>query len=478
MTTIDASARPADPDGTVAAPRRTAAAPRRTTGTEPHPPTVAAPRRAAATGPHQPTVTAPRRPASRAGGPAAADQRPGRLTVAERDTRDSADNSVRDSMRRLPRFAQLPLTFLTGRPHTGQRPLRLTPTAHLVTATGSVAVGLTATGVALALSGWWLALLLPGWASTLHGARNLRMMVFHQCAHRNMWARKRPDQILGKIVAGVLMVQHFERYSAEHVADHHALHHMTLRDPTVQAFLVSLRLRPGMTRRQMWRQVLGRLTSPVFHARFLWARIRSYSHAASRTERALTATGYAAVAALATVAHAWPLVLVGWVLPMTVFFQVSNTLRLCVKHTFPAPWQTQRRGKAYFASLTNAIFIGEPAPASSLRGGAAARAWARWWTRMLLVHFPSRYLVLTGDTVCHDFHHRRPMSRDWANYIFARQADIDGGHRGWPPYREIWGLIPAINLVLDSLAEADPDEFDPQRLAETSDRELFAAFDD
>jgi hypothetical protein len=442
MTTIDASARPATaPDGAVA----TA---------------------------HRPTVTRPR--------PAAAPEQRGEpRSVAERGTIDSADNSVRDSMLRLPGPAQLPLTFLTGKPYTGQRPLRLSPTTHLVTATVSIAVGLAVTGVALALSGWWLALLVPGWASTLHGARNLRMMVFHQCAHRNMWARKKPDQILGKIVAGVLMVQHFERYSAEHVADHHALHHMTLRDPTVQAFLVSLRLRPGMTRRQMWRQVLlGRLASPVFHARFLWARIRSYTHAASGTERALTATGYAAVAALATVLHAWPLVLVGWVLPMTVFFQISNTLRLCVKHTFPAPWQTQRRGKAYFASLTNAIFIGEPAPAASLRGLPAARAWARWWARMLLVHFPSRYLVLTGDTVCHDFHHRRPMSRDWANYVFARQADIDSGHRGWPEYREVWGLIPAINLVFDSLAEADPAEFDPQRLAETSDRELFAAFDD
>ena len=389
-----------------------------------------------------------------------------------------SDAAVRDSMLRLPGFLQMPLTLLTGKPHTGQRPLRLTPTTHLVCAFGSVAAGLTASGVALAAGGWWLAMLVPGWAMTLHGTRNLRMMIFHQCAHRNMWGRRRPDRVLGKIVAAVLVVQHFERYSAEHVTDHHALHHMTLRDPTVQAFLVSLELRPGMTRAQVWRRVIGKLVSPVFHARFLRARIRSYIHAASPVERTLTATGYAAVALAATALHAWTFLLVAWVLPLTLFFQVSNTLRLCVKHTFPHPGVTKRRGRAYFANLTNAIFLGEPAPSPVLRGFERVLAWARWWLRLLLVHFPARYLVLTGDTVCHDFHHRHPMSRDWANYIFARQADIDGGHRGWPPYREVWGLIPAINLVFGSLSVADAAEYDRRRLAEASDCELFAAFDD
>ncbi|MEV4138603.1 fatty acid desaturase [Dactylosporangium sp. NPDC049742] len=393
-------------------------------------------------------------------------------------TTDSADNSVRDGMRRLPGVLQLPLTMLTGRPYTGQRRLQLTPTAHLIAALASMAAGLALSGAALALGGWWLWLLLPGWASTLHGARNQRMMMFHQCAHRNMWARRGPDRVLGKMIAGLLMVQEFERYSTEHVADHHALHHMTLRDPTVQAFLVSLELRPGMTRQQMWRRVLGKLVSPVFHARFLWARVRSYAHAASPLERALTVAWYAGLAVAATLLDGWALLLLGWVLPMTLFFQVSNTLRLCVKHTFPGRDVESRRGKVYFASLTNAICIGEPVPAAGLRGGARLRAWARWWTRMLLVHLPSRYLVLTGDTVCHDFHHRRPMTRDWANYIFARQDDVLTGHQGWPPYREIWGMVPAIDLVFESLSLADPDEFDRARLAEASDRELFAAFDD
>ncbi|MFE0174010.1 fatty acid desaturase [Streptomyces sp. NPDC059002] len=388
------------------------------------------------------------------------------------------DHGIRDSMRVLPAFLALPLTFLTGKPHTGQRAIRTPPTVHLVNALCSMVGGLALSGTALALGGWLFALLPPGWAMTLHGMRNLRMMIFHQCAHRNMWARPRPDRIVGRIICALLLVQHFEEYSTEHVRDHHAVHHMTLRDPTVQAFLLSLELRPGMSRRRMWRGLLGKLASPVFHLRFLSSRVRSYAATASAAERVGAAVFLGLVAALATWLHAWTFVLVAWVLPLTFFYQVSNTLRLCVKHTFPAPDTTERRGKAYFASLTNAIFLGERAPAREVTGLAHLGAWTRWWTRMLLIHFPSRYLVLTGDTVCHDYHHRHPMSRVWGDYVFARAADERSGHRGWPPYREVWGLVPAINAVFDSLSAADPTEFDVARLADVSKRKLYAAFDD
>jgi hypothetical protein len=132
-----------------------------------------------------------------------------------------------------------------------------------------------------------------------------------------------------------------------------------------------------------------------------------------------------------------------------------------------------RKGKDYFASLTNAIFLGDRAPAA---GGVVG--WLRWGARMLFVHFPARYLVLTGDTVVHDFHHRHPSTRQWANYLFARQQDVDDGTPGWPPYHEAWGLVAAINLTFDSLSAADPAEFDVTKIRSVSKRELFAAFDD
>ncbi|MEV0036481.1 fatty acid desaturase [Streptomyces sp. NPDC050804] len=382
-------------------------------------------------------------------------------------------------MRALPRFTQYPLTVFTGKPLAGQSALSWwTPGFHLVSAVFSMAAGLVVSCVGLSLSGAWLLLLLPGWAVTLHGMRNLRMMIYHQCAHRNMYRRQTLDAVIGRATSSLLIIQNFARYRREHVSDHHAAHHMTLRDPTVQAFLVSLGLRPGMTRRQMWHRVLGKLFSPWFHLNFAVARARSFWHASAVSEKVTSVALYGTATAVTVWTGTWHFLLVAWLLPLVVLFQLSNTLRLCVKHTFPAPGLEVRRGKEYFGSLTNAIFIGEAAPSPGLPFVRRTAAWTAWTARMLFVHAPSRYLVLTGDTVVHDFHHRYPSTPRWANYIFEREADDAAGSPGWPAYKHAWGLVAAINLVFDSLSVADPEEFSIDRLREVSKRELFAAFDD
>ncbi|GGK22240.1 hypothetical protein GCM10010124_13420 [Pilimelia terevasa] len=379
----------------------------------------------------------------------------------------------RETMRALPGFLQTSLTLLTGKPLSGQRPPRWSPTYHLVAAVTAMLVGTGGAAAAWTAGAWWLLAVPPGWCVTLHGMRNLRMMVFHQCSHRNMYRHRRTDTAIGRAVAALLVIQNFQRYGREHVADHHAVHHMTLRDPTVQAFLIGLGLRAGMTRAQMWRRVLGRIVSPVFHARFAVSRARSFWSRAAPGERATAVALYGGALAATGATGTWAAFLVAWCVPLVPLFQVSNTLRLCVKHTFPPAGLEPRRGRDYFAGLTNAIFIGEAAPV-----GGRPRDWCRWAARMLCVHVPSRYLVLTGDTVVHDYHHRYPTARDWYDYLFARQRDLDAGHRGWPPYRHVWGLVPAIDLVFDSLRAADPDEYHVGRIAAVSSREIFAAFDD
>lgn len=380
----------------------------------------------------------------------------------------------RETMRALPAFLQLPLTLLTGKPLVGQRPLRLSPTHHLLASTISLGAGVALGLAGLHAGGLWLLLLVPSWAMTLHAMRNVRMMLFHQCSHRNMYTHPLWDAVIGRAISSLLVVQSFGSYSREHVADHHSIHHMTLRDPTVQALLRTLQLRPGMSRRQMWRQIVGKMLSPRFHASFAVARVRAFLHESTTGERIAAAVIYAVLLAATAVTGSWLAFVLVWLVPLVPLFQLSNTLRLCVKHTFPAPDVTERRGKAYYASLTNAIFLGEPAPPE----GAGAGAWLRWFARMLFVHFPSRYLVLTGDTVVHDYHHRHPSSKRWYDYIFVRQQDVENGHPGWPPYREAWGLVPAMNLVFDSLSVADPDEYDVDKIGAVSGRDLFNAFDD
>lgn len=375
----------------------------------------------------------------------------------------------RVTMAALPRWTQGFLTTFTGRPLDGQVPRRRwTPGFHVRAGVASLVGGLVA-GLWLAAQGWWW--LVPlAWLPLLHGMRNLRMMVLHQSSHANLFRRRALDDLLGRLVTGTLVVQNHATYTAEHVEDHHAVRHMTLEDPTVQAVLVGLRLSPTMTVAEMWRCLGQRLVSPVFHARFAWGRVRSFAAGAHPVEIVTAVVVHGGLLGWGLVTgHPWAVVW-AWYVPLTVLYQVSNTLRLCVKHTFPAPGHASR-GKAHFGSLTNAIFIGEAIP----EGGPAR---VRWALRTLLVHAPSRYLVLTGDTVVHDFHHRNPRSRDWADYVYARHADAAREGTGWPPYEGVWGLRAGIDRVFASLAAADSAEYDAALVAGVSDRSVFSAFDD
>lgn len=392
-------------------------------------------------------------------------------------TEVSIATDPRESMRVLPSALQGMLTLLTGKPLQGQKPWSVTPLNHLITAILSILVGIVCSTVALTYGYLWLLLLIPGWMITLHGIRDLRMKIFHQCSHDNMFGHKGIDGFIGEIISTFLLIQDFQDYRYEHVIEHHSVHHMTLRDPTVKAMLITFGFRPGMTREQLRTQLLKGIFSPVFHLRFFVSRIFSLLLPESPRRRVISIGIWITLVALVVITHSWIPFLVAWFLPLTLFFQVTNTLRLCVKHVFPQPGE-KRQGKAYFSGLTYGVFVGERTPESGLPPFQHFRAWFGWWARLIFIHFPVRYLVLTADTVCHDYHHRHPKSKNWANYIFARQEDVEAGHPGWPPYQEVWSYAGAINLVFDSLRFADPNDFDVSKIEATKAHELFSAFDD
>jgi hypothetical protein len=404
--------------------------------------------------------------------------REARLTGQIRDSTGSDEAlNPRETLRRLPAIAQCPLTALIGKPLQGQRAWNRPPLFHVLSAAAWLLCGSALSWIAAARGGLSLMLLIPGWMFAIHAMRNMRTMLLHQASHTNLFGHRRLDAAVGTVISSLLVVESFRGYRRGHIADHHSAHHMTLLDPTVKALLGIFRFRAGMPRATQWHKLLRNLVSPWFHVRFLGARLGSQFGEGSNSQRALTVLLYGSLAALATRPGAALPIVLAWIFPVTVLFQITSTLRLSVKHCFPAPGGP-RRGKEHFSRLTYAIFLGDPAPDRHLPPLRRAGGWLRWGVRMAFVHFPSRFLVLTGDTVCHDYHHRRPAARDWCNYIFARNDDARAGHSGWPPYREVWTLRGAINLVFDSLQAADPAEFDIRKLDRSTDRERFAAFDD
>jgi hypothetical protein len=114
--------------------------------------------------------------------------------------------------------------------------------------------------------------------------------------------------------------------------------------------------------------------------------------------------------------------------------------------------QEAHQHKRILGRLTFGRFVGDPLPSRALPLGQWLWAWGRWLTRLLFLHIPTRMCVLPGDLCQHDWHHRHPRG-DWSNAYYERQRDRAAGCPGWPePYREVWGLGAAIDVVFAGLA--------------------------
>lgn len=381
-----------------------------------------------------------------------------------------APRNPRISMRVLPGFLQPALTWLTGQPLPEQRPWRLRPIHHLVASVVPLVVGV-GLGVLLLQFSWWWTILLPiSWLLTTHGMRKLRAVILHQCSHENCFRKRWPDLLIGHGIAMLFITQEYKDYKREHIADHHSVHHMTMRDPTVQFLVIGLNIRPGMSRRQMWSRLWITLLSPHYHVMSTYTRLASHFRSTSVWYRVLMATVLAAEVILVALTGSWLVVAVVWLVPLTVLFNASAAIRVCTRHLFPGPG-VALTGKEAIASRTHGIFLGEEVPDKCDPQPWRFLAWIRWWSRMVFVHFPARLFVMVGDAPCHDYHHRFPRSRDWANYLFARHRDLQHGHAGWPPYTEVWGMASSINAVFDSLRSADPRHYDPAIASNVSSRE-------
>jgi hypothetical protein len=100
-----------------------------------------------------------------------------------------------------------------------------------------------------------------------------------------------------------------------------------------------------------------------------------------------------------------------------------------------------------------AIFCGAQVPEKQKNVVYDLWVWFVWVIHML-IHLIIRLTVLPGDIVTHDFHHRHPYSKEWKNYSFARQEDIEQLNKKWPPYTEVWGLFNAIDKVFISMSKS------------------------
>jgi fatty acid desaturase len=364
---------------------------------------------------------------------------------------NQAPRDRRESMRVLPDFAQPFLTWLSGKPLSDQEMPERTAGYQLFTGAITLFAGISMAIVSIQNGLTMRALLLPmAWLLIVSGARKLQLMIIHQCAHGNFSRNAKVNESLGVFLSFAFCITPFRIYRKEHMFDHHSRSHMTMKDPTVIFVVEHLGIRPGMTRREMWRQLFLKLFSPIFHTRTFFRRLKAQTRAPKGEFSVALAAWILVLTLAARAGHLITLALAVGV-PMILLYQMSGAIRLCLEHTFLTERSREDSAWAHHNKFSRAIFLGDATPAAYLPVPKKICLWLIWTLRLLFVHLPCRMFVLTGDTLVHDFHHRLPQSRQWPNYIMARSRDAKAGTGSKLSYQEIWGMVPALNESFDSL---------------------------
>jgi len=361
---------------------------------------------------------------------------------------------------RLPRMVQPALTWLTAKPAPGETAVARHPIQFVVGALAWTIGGCLVSLVPLiaaepALAAW---LLLPlGLLATCCGLGIFQVVVFHHCSHGTVFASRGANRRAGRLISAILLFKRFDDYQREHMLHHSARKLLTEEDEFADFVLGLCQLAPGLPLQELRRRVIGKLASPAFHWHFLRRRIAASLFTGDAAHDWTGRCVWGAALAIAAASGTLGLLLVVWILPLTILLQIATVLRILCEHRFPAPELIAARGRDFVCHATVGVFPGRMPPAEPAATAAGLLRWTLWWLEMATLHLFVRLFVLVGDAPCHDFHHRRPATRRWTNYIHARQQDLEAGSPGFPAgYFEIWGLFRAIDANLATLAATQP----------------------
>lgn len=355
---------------------------------------------------------------------------------------------------RLPRGFQPFLTWLTAQPAPGEVPQDRSP-LHFV----NVALLQTILGAVLSVAALQFCppLAVFGMALTTAGLGLFQVVVFHHCSHGTVFRDRETNMQVGRLVSAILLFKHFDHYKHEHMLHHSNNKLLTEEDEFADFVFNTCRLEAGVDLAVLRRRVLLNLLSPVFHARFAFRRVRAAwgSHDAKHNVSGIAVWTAMVLAAMAT-GH-WLAFLLAWVAPVTVLLQAATVGRILCEHSFPEAELIAARGRDLTAHATGGVFPGMMPPAAPAISPRGALAWLGWWLNMLVVQVFVRLVVLVGDAPCHDYHHRKPASRRWTDYIHARHNDAEAGSNVFKAdYKETWGLFRAVDATLASLSRLPP----------------------
>jgi fatty acid desaturase len=363
--------------------------------------------------------------------------------------------------RRLPKFVQPFLTWLTAKPAPGEAPVPRKPIRFVIEALslvlGGVALSMAAQMVLRAHDPFFWALLGLGLLATTSGLGVFQVVIFHHCSHGTVFSTRERNRAVGRLISALLLFKHFDAYQREHML-HHNANKLFTDDDEFTDFVVGIcDLTTRLDRRGLWLRLAKLLVSPVWHASFLFKRLRGSLRSQERLHNRVGAGFLLSVFAIGLSTHTLGMIAVAWLLPLTVLLQVATVFRILCEHRLPPAEVIAARGPNLVCQATAGVFAGAIPPQEGLTKGRALVAWTGWWANMLTWQVFVRLFVLVGDAPCHDFHHRRPGKR-WTDYTHNRQLDLEAGSPGFPlNYTDSWGLLRAIDQNFAAMERAPAD---------------------
>jgi hypothetical protein len=357
----------------------------------------------------------------------------------------------RQSMAHLPTWMQPWLTELTGKALPGEvPPWRWTTTGRLMACVGVFLLSVLGSMVAVHQGGPPLLLVPLFWMFTVGAARSFQISLVHHASHGRLLRNPEWNDRVADLLSLLAWIAPVAVYRKAHRLHHGRLG--THLDPDLR-FIVQLGLVPGLDVATYWHRFFWTLVSPTFHARYLAARWKANFVSAPPLRRAAS-IGFALLLGLLMPLIGWEL-LIGYVLPVTIFVQMSAWAGLLgLHHWTPDPKATSHR--AATESLTHDRFIGEPFPAPGMGRIQDQLRTVGWFLRMGTIHLAQRVLVVQADNPSHRWHHEVPVSWEWPMHAYARRDHV-AKESGTALDREIWGAGNAIRRTFEHLAAIPSD---------------------
>lgn len=367
---------------------------------------------------------------------------------------------VRASYLFFPSYTQNFFTWLTGKALSNQKPRFIfSKWIHLFVPLSLFVIGLVSNFYCLSGTISSKLFLVPiFWILAVAGARNMVLTIRHECVHNCFSKNSKINKIIGEFVTIILLVRPAKAYQYDHVTMHHNTDILcSKRDPHI-VYLDSFGLKLGMSKKALWKQLIITLVSPKFYIKSSYERILANVLAKKKIRR-ICGIAYIASCVLGVYYLNLPLykVFFALIFPLFVLSTASSLLETINEHPSPSESIASKINdkKQQTALKCWSVLSGSPIPETTNSVIKNMLNIVIWIINMI-GHLVVRLTIMPGPLPSHEMHHRRPGQYDWRIAFYEKQKDIDSGHEGWPPYREVWGFINSLDIVFDDMSKREP----------------------